>query len=223
MADIADVPMPQILDPNRLQSHDRDDMTMTEHRSRAQQLDLALQESCDYAQDLWRTLDAARHYLMESIPSDPTTGSFERVSASPTSFDDEDGWERWIDVYGTVTSALCGPHGDSGFGRMEAQEAAQRRRARAALLPTSELSSLPSHREGEGARVAETFVRARAERLGLEPQPGTPSDEADGSGSGGSPNAGVSARRNAVLRVALEAGLFVLAVRGLRRRGDHTF
>lgn len=219
MADIADVPMPQILDPDRLQSHDRDDMTMTEHRSRAQQLDMALHESCDYAQQLWRTLGATRQYLMDTIPSDPTTGHIERVSASPTGFDDEEGWERWIDVYGTVTSSLCGPHGDSGFGRMEAQEAAQRRRARAALLPTDELSHLPSHREGEGTRVAETFVRARAERLGAEPEPGTPSDEAAGSSPARSVGDRISARRSAGLRIALEAGLFVLALRGLRRRG----
>lgn len=119
---------PELLDPDRITANDRDDMTLFEHRTRAQQLDTALHATCDYATALWQHLDAARHYLYESLPSDPRApGAHPHIGAAPTGPDDEDGWQRWIDTYATVTSILAGPHGDSGFGLDEAQHAARAR------------------------------------------------------------------------------------------------
>lgn len=212
MAEIAEVPMPTVLDPDRMHSDDRDDMTVLEHRSRAQQLDDALHETCEYAQQLWRTLQAARQYLMDSIPSDPSTGEFNRASAAPTGIDDQEGWRHWIDVYATVTSALAGPHGDSGLGRNEASEAARRRRARPVLLPSQELAHLPA-REGEGQRIAEAFVRANAERLG-DPPPvpdGGPQEQEQRETT-------KRQRRLTAVRVAAEVAVCLLALRGLRTR-----
>lgn len=65
------IPQPELLDPGRTRSHDRDDMTLLEHRSRAQLLDDALQHSCAYATQLWEHLDNVRSYLYDSLPSDP--------------------------------------------------------------------------------------------------------------------------------------------------------
>lgn len=123
------IPQPQVLDPDRVTSDDREDMTGEEHRSRAQQLDAALHQSCEYAQQLWQHLAAARGYLFDSLPSDPhAPGTDPHLGASPTGPDDEDGWQRWTDAYSAITSILAGPHGDSGFGLDEARQAARIRR-----------------------------------------------------------------------------------------------
>lgn len=123
------IPRPELLDASRVTSADRDDMTLLEHRTRAQQLDDALQASCDYATQLWQHLDAVRSYLYDSLPSDPRApGVNPHLGASPTGPDDEEGWQRWINTYATVTSILCGAHGDSGFGLDEARLAARERR-----------------------------------------------------------------------------------------------
>jgi hypothetical protein len=120
---------PELLDPDRITSDDRDNMTMIEHRNRAQQLDEALHVSCEYAVELWKHLDAVRSYLYTSLPSDPRApGSKPRASAAPTGPDDEEGWQNWIATYSAVTSILAGPHGDSGLGLSEANHAAQLRR-----------------------------------------------------------------------------------------------
>lgn len=123
------IPEPELLDPDRITSDDREDMTELEHRSRAQQLDAALHASCEYATELWQHLTAARQYLYDSLPSDPRApGTNPHVGAAPTGPDDEQGWQRWIDTYATVGSILAGPHGDSGFSLEEARRTARDRR-----------------------------------------------------------------------------------------------
>lgn len=136
------IPRPSILDPDRINSDDREDMTLLEHRDRAQQLDKALHESCAYAEMLWEHLDVARRYLYESLPTDPRKpGDDPHLGASPTGPDDEQGWAQWMDIYAHVTSALAGPHGDSGFGLGEARRAARDRREAANLLVTAPLAA----------------------------------------------------------------------------------
>ena len=123
------IPQPDLLNPDRLKTNERSDMTADEHRSRAQLLDQALHESCAYATELWQHLNAARTYLLESLPSDPRApGTNPHSGASPTGPTDDVGWQRWTEAYATVTSILAGPHGDSGFGLGEAKEAARLRR-----------------------------------------------------------------------------------------------
>jgi hypothetical protein len=91
-------------------------------------LDKALRESCAYGRQLWHDLDKLRTYLMESLPDDPRQPGPTRASASPTGPDDTPGWDAWIGAFATVTSALAGPHGDSGYGLSEARHAAEQRR-----------------------------------------------------------------------------------------------
>jgi hypothetical protein len=122
------IPTPQVLDPDRVLDNDRGDLT-ADHEARAALLDDALHKTCDYAQQLWQTLDAIRGYLMDSLPPDPRSpGPAPHVGAAPTGPEDAQGWDNWIAAYASVTSALCGPHGDSGYGRGEARHAAELRR-----------------------------------------------------------------------------------------------
>jgi hypothetical protein len=122
------IPAPEVLDPDRVLDNDRDDLT-ADHQARAALLEDALHKSCDYARQLWNTLDGVRTYLWDSLPSDPRSpGSHPHLSASPTGPDDEQGWDNWITAYASVTSVLCGPHGDSGYGLGEARHAAELRR-----------------------------------------------------------------------------------------------
>jgi hypothetical protein len=125
----ATVPMPQLLDPHRLLSRNRDDMTNEDHRSYAQELADALVETTEYGQQLWRQLDQHRTYLLQMLPPDPrdpdATGPW---GARPTGPDDDAGWEAWIEAYTDATSVLAGTHGDSGHGRSEARLVAQFRR-----------------------------------------------------------------------------------------------
>ena len=86
------IPAPELLDPERVLFADRDEMTLLEHRTRSQQLDDALHASCAYAAQLWQHLDAARHYLYDSLPPDPRApGTTPHACASPTGPDDEPG------------------------------------------------------------------------------------------------------------------------------------
>ncbi len=127
------IPPPQVLDPERVIDNDRDDLT-ADHQARAALLDDALHKSCDYAQQLWDTLDELRGYLMASLPPDPhSPGAHHQVGASPTGPDDEQGWRDWVAAYASVSSVLCGPHGDSGYGLGEARHAAGLRRNAANL------------------------------------------------------------------------------------------
>ena len=101
------IPTPFVLDPERA-SHGAD------LDPQAAQINDALQESCAYAKQLWDELDAVRGYLL---------------TASPADRDDDTAWQNWIAASGSVTSAMCGPYGDAGFGLEEAQHEAQSRRA----------------------------------------------------------------------------------------------
>lgn len=120
-----EIPQPDVLNPDRVVTDDREDLTAEEHRSRAQELDRALHASCAYAQQLWEQLDAARHYLQASL-APVGSGS---AATSPDGPEDQQGWQAWMTVYADVTSILAGPHGDSDFGDREAQLEAQSRRS----------------------------------------------------------------------------------------------
>jgi len=126
------IPKPELLDPHRMLTDDRDDFTITEHRTRANRLAAALQDSCDYAQALWQQLDEVRGYLVRCLPDDPQRAAenhgARRPATAPTGPDDDAGWDDWMATYAAVTSMLCGPHGDSGFGADEARREARARR-----------------------------------------------------------------------------------------------
>lgn len=123
------IPKPQVLDPDR-PLRPRGTHLGVDERPREEVLDIALHESCAYAQQLWDQLDAIRTYLLDSLPPEPhEPGSHpKQTSASPTGPNDERGWSAWIDAFGAVSSVLCGAHGDDGLGVERAREAAQRRR-----------------------------------------------------------------------------------------------
>jgi hypothetical protein len=121
-----DVPRPDVLNPDRLLSDEREEMTVEEHRSRARELDQALHESCEYGQQLWERLDALRHYLVDMLPPQPAEGA-RLGGARPTGPDDEQGWWDWRNAYAGATSVLAGPREDSGFGADEADEIARNR------------------------------------------------------------------------------------------------
>lgn len=123
------IPQPDVFDPERAMSDEREGMSVDEHRARAAEAMAALKDVREYGVLLWEHLDLARHYLYDSLPSDPRSpGTAPHLSARPTGPDDEDGWARWMAAYAQVTSVLAGPHGDSGFGMSEAKTEAQRRR-----------------------------------------------------------------------------------------------
>ena len=124
-----EIPKPELLDPDRVDRDDREDMTTEDHRSQKQLLAKALGESCSYADQLWEQLNQVRAYLLDSLPPDPDCPVRRRLRrASPTGPDDEQGWQRWMATFADTTSVLCGAHGDSGFGLSTAKEEAQVRR-----------------------------------------------------------------------------------------------
>jgi hypothetical protein len=113
---------PDLLDPDRVLTRDRDDMTADDHRNRAQLLDDALHKTCAYANQLWDQLDAARRYLAAALPAPPAQARGAIGPASPHGRDDRYGWQAWEDIYTDITAVLAGPHGDQGFARDEARE-----------------------------------------------------------------------------------------------------
>ena len=168
------IPRPELLDPDRITSNDRDDMTLLEHRSRAQELDDALHATCDYATELWQHLDAARAYLYDSLPSDPRApGTDPHRGASPTGPDDEEGWQRWIDTVATVTSILAGPHGDSGYALHEARRTARDRRE-APNLAVLEKTHAHTGDPAAGADTPTDAAPPAAERSAERPDGGKP-------------------------------------------------
>jgi hypothetical protein len=183
------IPAPHLLDPDRLLDPQRDGFTV-DHESRAEMYKDGLRETCEYAQQLWQTLDSVRGYLLDSLPSDPREPGEHVSCASPTGPDDEPGWTNWVGTFASVTSVLCGPHGDSGFGYGEARRAAQLRRD----APVSK-------------------VRAALDDRSTTAQPKPPS------GPESTPQK-ASPRRSGRLRMAATGVLVLLAARGLRpRRG----
>lgn len=118
---------PQLLDPDRNVDPNREDITI-DHESAAKELREALEATAEYGTQLWDHLDGVRHYLMDSLPPDPrAAGPHTQLGAHPTGPDDTEGWQRWVDIYASVTSVLAGPHGDSGYGLGEARDAARLR------------------------------------------------------------------------------------------------
>lgn len=119
---------PELLDPDRsLRPHGT--KMLEEHEAKAAMYKSGLEATCAYAQQLWNDLDGMRTYLLDSLPPDPRApGLHPTASASPTGPDDDEGWQRWVAAYATVTSVLAGPHGDSGFGLSEARREAELRR-----------------------------------------------------------------------------------------------
>jgi hypothetical protein len=147
------VPPPHLLDPDRMLVNDRGGFSV-DHETRADALQKALNETCEYAQQLWRDLDGVRSYLLTSLPPDPRApDAHPTASASPTGPDDEQGWEAWINAYAAVTSVLAGPHGDSGFGLGEARRAAQERRTAPVVTLAAKYPDLGTP---EGRRAAQS-------------------------------------------------------------------
>jgi hypothetical protein len=184
------IPLPQLLDPDRLLLDDRNDLSAEEHADRATQLNRALHDTCSYAQQLWHELDAVRGYLLDSLPPDRRTADADahgRSSAAPTGPDDEQGWQNWITAYSRATSALAGPHGDSGFGSEEARREARDRRL-----------------EPADAGPEEMVITAGPESL-----------EPSATVAPMSHQRGVGSR--SPVRLALRLAILALAVRGLRR------
>jgi hypothetical protein len=125
----AEIPMPGVLDPDRVRPNDDAELSDAERRDRAQRLERALQDSCAYGQLMWRQLQSVRAYLLSSLPPDPHGQPLAvRRGAAPESPGDEAGWAAWMSAYTEVTSRLAGPRGDSGFAASEAQRVAQERR-----------------------------------------------------------------------------------------------
>lgn len=124
------IPVPNVLNPHRVLSDKRDEMTLVDHQERADRLERALEQSCSYGRQLWDQLEAIREYLIACLPSDPRTQpTAARRGARPEGVSDDDGWAGWVQAYSSVTSALAGPRGDAGHGLSEARLIEQDRRA----------------------------------------------------------------------------------------------
>jgi hypothetical protein len=191
------IPMPSVLDPDRLLTDDRAEMSAEEHRSRAQQLDGALHESCAYARELWKDLDAMRQYLLDSLPPDAHgPGPHTVRSASPTGPQDDAGWNNWMAAFAAVTSVLAGPHGDSGYGAGEARQLAQSRRS-----PPEPAAGQPSDQAAD-----------RSEQVGAGG-----SEQSLTSAPAGKFRSKHTAQRSPA-RLAATAAVILLAIRGLRPR-----
>ncbi len=186
------IPKPEVLDPDRVLRDDREGMSAAEHRSQAQLLDAALHQSCAYADQLWTALDAVRHYLYSSVPAPAAPVPALTVASHPGQTQDR-AWQEWIDTSAAVTSVLCGPHGDSGFGRERAEQEAQRRRTPAPTLADVTAPPLPEQTQQ---------VREAAERRRLKATAPTQTED----------------RRRSPARMVATAVLVALAMRGLRPR-----
>ncbi len=185
------IPTPQVLDPDRVLANDRGDLTV-DHEARANLLDEAIHDTCAYAQQLWHDIDAIRAYLLTSLPPDPRApGTDPTASASPTGPDDTDGWDNWIAAYASVTSVLCGPHGDSGYGLGEARREATLRRTAPILRIEAE------HPELHKMKPPPSAPETKNQPLTQPPAP-----------------SGSRAARSVATAV-----LILLALRGLRPRG----
>lgn len=155
------VPVPNVLNDDRVLDDDRDDMR-ADHQARADACKKGYIEAAEYAKQLWNALAAARTYLWESLPSDPRDpGARPRTSTAPTGPDDEAGWNAWIDAYAGVTSVLCGPHGDSGFGAGEARETARFRRDAPNVQIAARAAAARPETSAEPSSAAESAPAAR--------------------------------------------------------------
>lgn len=195
------IPQPHLLDPDRLLNNDRDDL-LNDSESKVQQLDKAFRETCGYAGQLWQTLDDVRTYLMASLPPDPTSseGLHSANGAHPTGPDDEQGWRDWAAAFAEVSSVLCGPHGDSGYGRKEADRAARVRR------------------DAPIVRLREHHPQLQRPEADARVQPAA--DAAATTSAGSAPHAATQSATAGLGKTAALVVLAALAVRGLLpRRG----
>lgn len=158
------IPKPELLNPERVDRDDREDMTPQDHRSRWQLIAKALDESCEYGQQLWDALASARAYLVRSLPTPVGAEGPERHLTAPTGPDDDAGWQDWMNVYAGVTSVLAGAHGDSGYGQIEANQEAQARRTRSGTAALSETSVAPGAVEAHDPTDPATAAANRAAR-----------------------------------------------------------
>jgi hypothetical protein len=189
---MGEIPMPEVLDP------DRPRLVAEENEgdpsARAETIDAAFHKATDYGQQLWRTLAEVRQYLLDSLPSDRRhPGGQDRLGAAPTGPDDDAGWDQWVSTYAMATSALAGPHGDSGYGlRLAEEEAANRRsaaevrsqaergRVEAAAEPTRPAARAAAAWEAIGkAAVGVVAAVVVIRGLGSRQRATRPADEAD--------------------------------------------
>ena len=191
------IPPPELLEPDRVLT-DNQERATGDAQPLADRLTIALNESCAYAQQLWRDLDAVRGYLIESLPPESDSPGAHspgaQTSASPTGPDDGQGWDNWIAAYAAVTSTLCGPRGAPGFGLEEARREARLRRGAPAPVthlddrpaqpdekdpvPEKEEDAAPSasdrpERPGRGRRTAGTVIVLLLALRGLRPRRGS--------------------------------------------------
>ncbi len=117
-----EIPVPHMLDPDRLVVNSRGDFADHDQAEFVPHLENALRESCQYGQRLWHELDAVRAYLLDSLPPAGPSTPDSRVAPR-----DEESWSRWMTAYASVTSLLAGPEGDSGYGEQEARHEMQMR------------------------------------------------------------------------------------------------
>jgi hypothetical protein len=122
------IPAPQVLDPDRILGHNADTEFLADQRPEVELVKIALHESCRYAEQLWHELAQVRTYLMQSLPPDSYNSGSPSTGAHPNGPNDDDGWRNWTSTFAAVTSVLCGPHGDSGYGHSEAMRMERRRR-----------------------------------------------------------------------------------------------
>ncbi len=139
MAELVPIPRPDVLDPSRVSLAGKRDRA-SGAADDVKILEGALKDAYAYGQALWEEVDALRGYLSDSLPPESRAPGIHAVGASPTGPDDDDGWHKWAAAFASATSALAGPHGDSGFGRSEAEQAAQKRRSSPDLQVLAQLT-----------------------------------------------------------------------------------
>jgi hypothetical protein len=204
--DALPIPKPQVLDPHRRLVNDEDNFTAN-HEARAVLLQRALETSCSYADQLWNDLNAMRQYLLDCLPPDPHTATgLVATGAAPSGPDDEHGWQNWMTAFAEVTSVLCGPHGDSGFGLSRAREEAQRRRA-------SPAAAAP--RDGNAELDPSPDAPKPPDQPHPEPQPRTADKPRTPPSQDAAPQKPIREHRR-LARLAGMAVLIGLALRGLQ-------
>ncbi len=206
-APLEPIPKPELLDPDRPLTNLRSPEAGRDDRPEPELIADALHESCAYANQLWNHLDAVRRYLLDSLPPDPGTAI---KGAAPTAPEHEKGWQTWIDTFSAVTSVLCGPHGDSGFGLSRANHEAQLRRS----IPEPHSSGL----------AQSDLVRGAAPAAVPDPDPDPALRAAVAADTVGTPLAAdhrtgaTGNHRRRIARLASLAIVVAFALRGLRPR-----
>lgn len=112
---MTEIPMPEVLDPARVERIGGPDDSAAHHRH----VSAALYDACAYGQALWRELELTRHYLLERIARGRQDAG-PVVAGQGTLLRNDRDWQVWAERYAAVFSALCGPNGDEGLGEREA-------------------------------------------------------------------------------------------------------